>query len=48
MVAYSGQPIDEPIIAGGPFVAASEAELRQAFADFRLGKIVHPDDLRSP
>lgn len=48
IVAYSGQPIDEPVIVGGPFVAGSEAELRQAFADFRNGKIVQSDDLRSP
>jgi redox-sensitive bicupin YhaK (pirin superfamily) len=47
IVAYSGQPIDEPVIAGGPFVAGSEEELRQAFADFRHGKIVESDDLRS-
>jgi len=48
IVAYSGQPIDEPVIVGGPFVAGSEEELRQAFADFRHGKIVQSDDLRSP
>jgi redox-sensitive bicupin YhaK (pirin superfamily) len=48
IVTYSGQPIDEPVIVGGPFVAGSEAELRQAFADLRHGKIVHPDDVRSP
>lgn len=39
IVAYSGQPIDEPVIVGGPFVAGSEEELRQAFTDFRLGKM---------
>jgi redox-sensitive bicupin YhaK (pirin superfamily) len=45
IVAYSGQPIDEPVIVGGPFAAGSEEELRHAFADFRHGKIVQSDDL---
>jgi redox-sensitive bicupin YhaK (pirin superfamily) len=33
----SGDPIDEPIVGHGPFVMNSEAEIRQAVADFDRG-----------
>ena len=35
---YSGQPIGQPVVMGGPFVMNSNAEIAQAFADLGAGK----------
>jgi quercetin 2,3-dioxygenase len=36
-----GEPIDEPIVGGGPFVMNNTEEIRQAIADYQSGKMGH-------
>jgi hypothetical protein len=39
VLLLSGRPLDEPIEAHGPFVMNSRAEIQQAMADYRHGKM---------
>ena len=35
---YAGRPLHEPVVSRGPFVMNTEAEIEQAYADYRDGK----------
>jgi len=39
VIYCNGQPLEEPIIAQGPFVMNTREEIQQAFADYQAGKL---------
>ena len=38
IMAYSGPPIGQPVVMGGPFVMNTKAEITKAFTDFHAGQ----------
>jgi redox-sensitive bicupin YhaK (pirin superfamily) len=43
LLLCGGRPHDEPVVAYGPFVMNSEAEIRKCYQDYSLGKMGNPD-----
>lgn len=42
LLVLTGEPIDEPIVGRGPFVMNTEAEIVEAYEDFRAGRFAEP------
>lgn len=38
VMVYSGRPLREPVVLGGPFVMSSRREVEQAYRDFQAGR----------
>jgi redox-sensitive bicupin YhaK (pirin superfamily) len=51
VMAYSGQPLREPVVMGGPFVMNSRRQIEEAYRDFdagRFGQVPRQARLRRP
>lgn len=40
MILLAGRPLGEPVARGGPFVMSTQDEIRQAWEDYRSGRLV--------
>jgi redox-sensitive bicupin YhaK (pirin superfamily) len=40
MLVLAGRPIGEPVARGGPFVMNTESEIKQAWEDYRSGRLI--------
>jgi redox-sensitive bicupin YhaK (pirin superfamily) len=40
VLLYAGEPLDEPVVARGPFVMNTQEQIVQAYQDYREGKFV--------
>lgn len=43
-LVLSGKPLNEPVVASGPWIATSTRELEKAYASYNAGKMGFPWD----